>query len=174
MTKVTLTAEEKQGDKLVVTTEDFEIRKIKLKQFTQTLSHVKDIMKALGEDDNLKSLITQATGGGPELYDAEGMTEAQVEELMKKADTDFILKAIGAFEQVAVILPDHAIALLATLSGIDKAKLEEQDLEVVLDIMDAVLVVNDIEALIQRVKKSFGQTIGKLKFLQVRKEVTQA
>jgi len=174
MTKITLTVEHQDGDKTVYTTEQYEIRKMKLKQFTQTLNHVKDIMKSLSDDDNLKSLISQATGDKIPVYDAEGMTEAQVEEMMQKADTDFIMKAIGAFEQVAVTLPDHAIALLATLSGIDKAKLEEQDLVTVLDIMDTVLEVNDIELLVQRIKKSFGQTIGKLKFLQVRKEATQA
>jgi hypothetical protein len=170
MTKVTLTVERHEGDKTIFESEQFEIRKIKLIQFTKTLNHVKDIIKALNEDESISELFAQFFEDGS--VDAEGMDAQEVEKLIQKADNEFLIKGVQAFNQLVTKLPDHAISLLSTISGIDPEKLYDQELETVLDIFDAVVEVNDVEALITRLKKSFGQTTSKLKFLQFRKEVT--
>lgn len=172
MTTVTLIVETHEGEDLVIKKVQHEIGKMKLIQFTKTLAHIKDIVKALNEESAVAEMFEEFFNGGEQKFDIENMSEADVETVMKEADGEFLIKGVNAFMQLVERLPDQAIQLLSTLSGIDKHTLENQEIETVLDIVDAVIQVNDVELLIARIKKSFGLTANKLKFLNFKKEVT--
>ena len=50
--------------------------------------------------------------------------------------------------------------------------LNEQDIERALDVYDAIIAENDLELLIERLKKSLGATLTAIKFLNKRREAT--
>ena len=168
MTNVTVKISEETANG-EVTIRKVEIERIKLFQFTSTIKIVKDILVALNEQGALKDLL-ETTFSDPSK--AAGLDQAQVEEMMTQLDNKFMINAVEAFKELAVSLPDKFIELVAVLSGIDKDTLNKQDLFDVLDVFDAIVEVNDLDALFTRLKKSLGATVSKLKFLQVRKEAT--
>lgn len=171
MTTITLTVEKFEGEEKVIKKVQHEIGKMKLIQFTKTLGHVKDIVKALNEEGAVAEMFEELFNGGEQI-DPNNMSEKDIETVMREADGEFLIKGVNAFMQVVERLPEEAIKLLSTVSGIDKETLENQEIETVLDVLDAVIEVNDVELLIARIKKSFGLTANKLKFLNFRKEVT--
>jgi hypothetical protein len=171
MTTVTLKFKSEEGTKKV----QHEIERIKLYQFTDTIKIVKDILVEMNQDGSLKEFFETAFAENPEaVKDLKKLDEKAVEEMAAELDNRFLVKAVESFQTLAATLPDKAFQLLATLSGIKKEDLEQQDLFDVLDIFDAVVEVNDIEALVNRLKKSLGATINGLKFLQKRREATTA
>lgn len=174
MTNVTLKLKKDEGGEQILKKVNHEIEKIKLRQFTDTIRLVKDILFEIKDDAAFQDLFFKDTK--EDQIDVNGLTKEEAEKLIeqriKDLDKEFIQKAIEAFQTLAVSLPDKAIELLSVLSGIKKEDLEQQDLFDVFDIFDAVVAVNDIEALIERVKKSLGATVKGLKFLQFRKNAT--
>lgn len=163
MTQVTLKIPAEDGTKNI----KHEIEKIKLFQFMTTITIVKDILKEVSEDETLKGLFFSDKDEVP-----TDLSPEQIEEHVKNLDKQFIEKAIGSFQTLAVSLPEKAVELLSCLSGVEEDVLKQQELFDVFEIFDAVVEVNDIDALIGRIKKSLGATVGKLKFLQKRKEAT--
>jgi hypothetical protein len=166
---ITLKVKETQGEETVVKKINHEIEEIDLWQFTKTLKCLKDILSTLQEDESVKEFFDSAFGENPSL---EGIDKENAEELIKKMDEEFLMKAVGSFEALAVRLPEKAFELLSILSGIKLEVLQKQKLVDVLDIFDAVVEVNDIEKTVTRLKKSLGSTMNKLKFLRKVKEAT--
>jgi DNA-binding response OmpR family regulator len=171
MTTVTLKVPQMVDGEKVIKKVQHDIEPIKLFQFTKTLAAVKDILNALNEDGTVAEFFETTFAAQPELKDGK-IDEKAIEEMTKQADNQFLVNAIKSFESLAVRVPDKAFELLAVLSGIEREVLDQQDILDVLDIYDAVLEANDIEGLITRLKKSLGATIGKMKFLQKRKQAT--
>jgi hypothetical protein len=175
MTTVTLKFKEDNGGEVTVKKVQKEIERIKLYQFTSTIKIVKDILVILNDQGGLKELLETAFSSemvNDMKLQEEGIDEGKVEEMMKNLDNKFIVSAVEAFKELAVNVPDKFIELVSVLSEIKREDLDKQDLIDVFDIVDAVFEVNDIEALINRIKKSLGATVGKFKFLQMRRNVT--
>jgi hypothetical protein len=166
---ITLKVKETQGEETIVKKINHEIEEIDLFQFTKTLKVLKDILSTLQEDESVKDFFESAFGENPSV---EGIDKENAEELIKKMDEEFLMKAVGSFEALAVRLPEKAFELLSILSGIKLEVLQKQKLVDVLDIFDAVVEVNDIEKTVTRLKKSLGSTMNKLKFLRKVKEAT--
>jgi signal transduction protein with GAF and PtsI domain len=176
---VNLTLKVKNGDEESIVKTKHDIERIKLYQFTGTIKIVKEILVQMNEDDSLKEFFETAFAEDPKKMEEmknsvkDGkLDEAALEKAVTELDNKFMVKAVESFQVIAETLPEKAAELLSVLSGIDKKDLEQQDIFVVLDIFDAIVEVNDIEALLERIKKSLGATMKGLKFLQMRKKAT--
>jgi hypothetical protein len=163
-TVVTLKVKDEQGN---VIKRQHEIEDINLLQFEKMMEVVKEIIHELKNDNSLTDLVVEVFNG--ETTPAE--IEESAEELAK--DADFILKIANSFETIAVRMPHLAFRLLSVLSGIDLVLLQQQKLNDVFDIFDAVVEENDIERLVNRVKKSLGKTLAKTKLLGLVRKATQ-
>lgn len=170
MTNITLKIKEVKDGETTVRKVQHEIERIKLYQFTSTIKIVKDILVELNSQGALKDLLE--TAFTPDPKQQKELDQAKVEEMLTQLDNKFMINAVEAFRELAVSLPEKFIELVSVLSGVEKQVLEKQDLFDVLDIFDAVVEVNDIDALLERLKKSLGATVKNLKFLQKRKEAT--
>ncbi|MFD6211414.1 hypothetical protein [Peribacillus sp. NPDC060253] len=82
-------------------------------------------------------------------------------------NSEFITNGVNSYKTLMPKLPNSAFELLSVLSGFDLNGLKGQKFDDVLNIYDAILERNDIDQLINRVKKSFVLTHGKMKFLNL-------
>lgn len=162
-TIVTLKIKDDQGN---ITKQQHEIEDINLIQFEQMLKVIKEIFQELQKDTSLVSLLDDMFGG-------KGNTgESNQEDVETNMDMQFVQKAIGSFDTLAVKMPAQAFKLLSVLSGVDIEILRQQKVSDVFDIFDAVIEENDIERLINRAKKSLVATVAKAKFLQLARKAT--
>ncbi len=146
--------ENTENEKIVVEDETFVIKKAKFIQLTKLMSTVTDIVKEVKTNEDLKGLL----GAFNQQVDRED------EEEVRKVEMDIISKAVEAFPTLAIKLPEQALEILSTLSRIDKEVLEEQELESILEVYDAVLEENNIQEIIERAKKSLALTTAKFNF----------
>ena len=139
-----------------------EIEEINGFQFGKTMKLITSILKELKEDEALKGLFTSVFGEDTDFRDVE----------IADVSKDFIMNGINSFQTLFGVLPDRAFELLAILSDIPVELLQAQKLKNVFDIYDAVIEENDIEQLVNRIKKSLALTAAKTKFINFAKKVT--
>lgn len=163
-TTITLKIKDEQGN---ITKQNHQIEDVDLNQFQQLMETVNEIMKQLKGDNSLKDLVGEIFEG------KDDVDEQAVEEMIKDKDAEFILKAVNSFETLLIRLPEQAYKLLSILSGIELHLLKKQKLIDVLDIYDAILEENDIERLVNRIKKSLVLTGAKIKFKALVQKATQ-
>lgn len=140
-------------------------------QFTKVMKVLKGVMKEANENEELKELLDSLFEGDGEM-DLESLGE-NPEAVLKNADDEFLKKLAGSFDFLLDTVPEKAYEILSIMSGVKVDLLKAQNIHTTLDIYDAVLEANDVEAIINRVKKSLGVTKMKMKFLQKVKEATQ-
>lgn len=128
-----------------------EIEDIDLVQFENTMQIIQDIVVEVQKKPELKALVQS-------LFASEG------EEDQLQLDAQFIQNIVGSFDLFLTHLPGQAFKLLATLSNIKLDLLKKQKVMAVFDIYDAVIEENDIEALVERGKKSLAKSKAKLAF----------
>lgn len=129
-----------------------EIEDINLLQFQNAMKVIKDIVVEVQNSPELAALV----------QDLFASDEGENDQM--KLDKQFISNLIGSFELFLVHLPDQAFKLLSALSNIKLEQLKEQKVMAVFDIYDAVLEENDIEALVERGKKSLAKSKAALAF----------
>lgn len=115
---------------------------------------ISDFMKASKEKDEYNANVLQKKreNGIEEIYDGELLSNFDV---LKSTGSSFIENVLGSFEILLENAPDRVINLLSIASGINNANiLAEQDPYTFLDVFDAVVEVNDIPRLMERLKKS--------------------
>jgi len=156
--------ENTENEKVVVEDVTFIIKKAKFIQLTKLMSTVTDIVKEVKTNEDLKGLF----GAFNQEVDRED------EEAIRKAEMDIISKGVEAFPTLAIKLPEQALEILSTLSRIDKEVLQEQELEGILEVYDAVLEENNIEEIIERAKKSLALTKSAFKLKALTEKVAQA
>lgn len=152
------------GEESIIT-KTFVIDELSFFQFAKLLKVLDKAFTELKKDNEMNEFIESVFG-------------AQIEadtpkEVMEQLDKDFMSKAMGAFNFLAVKLPDRLMEILAVLSGIEQRIIENQKMAKVMDVYDAIIEANDIEALVNRLKKSFGATVAAMKFLNLKQKVTQ-
>jgi hypothetical protein len=163
--EVKLIQKQNKDGEISAITKTFVIDDISFFQFGRLLKVLDKTFEELKKDDSMTEFIENVFG--------EDVDIQNTEDAIAEMDSDFLVKAMGAFNFIAVKLPDRAIELVSVLSGIEKELLEQQKLAKVLDVYDAVIEANDIEALITRLKKSWGATKAAMKYLNLRQKATQ-
>lgn len=136
MTKVLIT--EKDG-----TQTPFEIKKLNLMQFSKTIKLLTDVLKLGSENEAIAEMIDNV------------MFSASSDE---QEDNVFKAQTLDALVVVLNEAPEKGFELLSTLSGIQSDTLMAQDIETAFDVYDNILKANDIEAIIERAKKSLSAT----------------
>ncbi len=174
---VSINIRETQGKDKIVRQENYDINPINLAQFTTLLKHVKDLLVYLKNEGSLMDLFSEllTTEEAQKWLSSENpeeVTTEQVTNIMADSDKNFIMTLVQSFEGLVMNVPELAVNMLVSLSGIPKDKLEQQELEKVLEILDAVVEVNDLEKLFSRLKKSLGATAQKYKFLTKARQAT--
>jgi hypothetical protein len=165
MIEVKLPTKEKQGDEVVTVTKSFVIEEASFFQFAKLLKILNKAFDELKADGEMTQFLESVFG--------DETTPETPTEIMEELDKDFMVKAMGAFNFLAVKVPDRVMDIMSTLSGIEKDFLEKQKMVRVMDVYDAILEANDIEALVERLKKSFGATKAATKFLNLKRKATQ-
>lgn len=133
-----------------------EIEKLDLFQLQAALKVIKNIFKEAEDSELAHSIIEVMEGKGD-------MPEAK----------EMLSYLTGGFELLLMELPEQAFKLLSVMSGIEHKVLMAQKVEDVFDIYDAILEVNDIEALIERGKKSLAVTRKRTSWLKKVRTATQ-
>jgi len=154
MTKVLLKTK-KEG---VTETIPFEIEKLGLLNFAKAMKALNEIVDVLAKNPALAELFE-------DIFLSEGDSD-------EGSDRKFLNALVQSAETLLVHLPDQAINLLAVFSGIKREVLEQQAVEDIFDVYDAILEVNDIERLSERAKKSLAATKTKMAFLRKAREAT--
>lgn len=144
----------------------YEIEKLNFFKFIGVTKLVKEIIATVKQDEELSDVFAT-------MFLEEPETAGEAQEEMKK-DKEFMGKLVGSFETLAVNLPEKALELLCALSNIDKNVLGNQDFDVILNVYDAVIEVNDIKELTERVKKSLALTKSAFKLKALVAEASQA
>lgn len=147
---------------MITKSQAFEIEKLNFFKFMGVTKLVKDIIAEVKKDENLAELFSQ-------LFTA---AEVETEEEAVQMDKSVLGAAAESFQTLAVYLPEKALELLSSLSGIDKDVLVNQEIDAILNVYDAVLEVNDIEELSTRVKKSLALTKSAFKLKALTEKVT--
>jgi hypothetical protein len=124
------------------------IRPLKLKQVKELAKTANGIVSELSANGTIKGLADQ-------------LLSEEAQDVV--IDQQLVMSLIGSFETFAVKMPEEATNVLSVLSGVEVEVLDEQELEKVLEVYEAVLEVNDIEKLVERLKKSFNLTMGRFK-----------
>jgi Zn-dependent M32 family carboxypeptidase len=162
--KITLTTEwDDQGAAAGNT--QYTINPLKAKQFLGLMKEVNKAIKELQSNESLGALFD-------DLFD-EAQTDQTSEEVMQNLDANFLKKVVDSFDVIATEIPETAFRILSVTSGVPVDIIEEQGYEGVLEVYEAVLEENDIEKMVNRVKKSLEKTQGKIKFLNLKRKATE-
>lgn len=173
--KVDIELEQKDGS---IAEDSFMVRKLRFDRITNALTEVHEIYDIVMNDQNLKGVFEELFGQEDELDPEVMATFTEEEKAQIVADRQaaseqkFLQGLMGSFNILLLHLPKKAGDLLATMANMDRDILGQQELETILDIYEAVLKVNDLEALLERGKKSLAVTRQTVAFLNLRREST--
>lgn len=165
MTQVTLKTIE--GNKEV--SETFEIKPMNVFQIMRLSKELNNLLGDIKGNEHLKNALNnyfeqsaankEKNNEVIEKAQAEGR-DVLAEQIYSTRDTlsqvggDFINDILGSLEILLSDAPETLTELIATASNIDSNVVKSQDLYVFLDIFDAVVEVNDVNKLVERLKKS--------------------
>lgn len=174
MTKVEIVTKTKNGKN----TENVEIEKMDTLQTVQVAKGISELVKIVNGNDKLQNVfktfnkVRAEVGQEAEQYYAEqkkkGVKAADVqeypvgEEAMTRTGAIVWSDLVDVASELLYDAPEKIVSLLANASHIDYDVLKKQELETTIDVFDAVVEANDLQALVNRIKKSKG-TLDKLK-----------
>lgn len=163
MTKVEIKT--KDGNKQV--TETIEIQEMGIIQIKNFSKEINRLVKDINGNEHLRNAIdtyfkkrTEILEENKKAYEkavAEGQENVQQVpegEAFRQVGAQFYNDVLGSFEILLENAPETLQNLVAIASKIDYDVLSEQDIYSFLDIVDAVIEVNDIPRLVERLKKS--------------------
>ncbi|MEB8129731.1 hypothetical protein [Mammaliicoccus sciuri] len=177
-----------EGNKLV--TENVEIKEMNIIQIKRVSRELNKLVKDINTNDHLKSAVdtffakrNEINEENRRLYE-EALEKAKSEddkvnvfqydgsEAFKRAGAQFFKDVLGSFEIVLENAPDSLQNLISQASNINADVIGQQNVYTFLDIIDAVIEVNDIPKLIERLKKSKDSFSMVLAVLFPKKEQT--
>ncbi|WP_191835933.1 hypothetical protein [Mammaliicoccus sciuri] len=178
-----------EGNKLV--TENVEIKEMNILQIKRVSRELNKLVKDINTNDHLKSAVdtffakrNEINEENRRLYE-EALEKAKSEddkvnvfqydgsEAFKRAGAQFFKDVLGSFEIVLENAPDSLQNLISQASNINADVIGQQNVYTFLDIIDAVIEVNDIPKLIERLKKSKDSFSMVLAVLFPKKEQTK-
>lgn len=165
MIEVKLPVKTTENGEESVITKTFVIDELSFFQFAKLLKVLNKAFEELKADNEMNQFIETVFG--------QNVQADTPQEMLAQMDKEIMVKAMGAFNFLAVKLPERLMEIVSTLSGVEQSILEAQKIAKVMDVFDAIIEANDIEALVERVKKSFGATAAAMKFLNLKRKATQ-
>lgn len=177
-----------EGNKLV--TENVEIKEMNILQIKRVSRELNKLVKDINTNDHLKSAVDTFFAKRNEINEEnrrlceEALEKAKSDddkvnvfqydgsEAFKRAGAQFFKDVLGSFEIVLENAPDSLQNLISQASNINADVIGQQNVYTFLDIIDAVIEVNDIPKLIERLKKSKDSFSMVLAVLFPKKEQT--
>lgn len=177
-----------EGNKLV--TEKVEIKEMNIFQIKRVSKELNKLVKDINTNDHLKSaldtffakrneineenrrLYEEAIENAKGDIDKVSVFQYDSSEAFKRAGAQFFKDVLGSFEIVLENAPDSLQNLISQASNINADVIGQQNVYTFLDIIDAVIEVNDIPKLIERLKKSKDSFSMVLAVLFPKKEQT--
>lgn len=177
-----------EGNKLV--TENVEIKEMNILQIKRVSRELNKLVKDINTNDHLKSAVdtffakrNEINEENRRLYeealekaksddDKVNVFQYDASEAFKRAGAQFFKDVLGSFEIVLENAPDSLQNLISQASNINADVIGQQNVYTFLDIIDAVIEVNDIPKLIERLKKSKDSFSTVLAVLFPKKEQT--
>lgn len=164
MTKVNIT--DVQGNKdgsvqILDSSRSVEINAIRPAQFGALTKVINQTIKDLKQNQDFQTTVQKLFGEYQEGFD--------LEDLFRSEDFNVfsVMDAVGfLLEEV----PDRLTEIVSIMSGINRFIVEHQDMETYFDLIEAVLEVNDIERIVERVKKISTQMGKAFNFLQAKEQ----
>lgn len=178
-----------EGNKLV--TEKVEIKEMNIFQIKRVSKELNKLVKDINTNDHLKSaldtffakrneineenrrLYEEAIENAKSDDDKVNVFQYDGSEAFKRAGAQFFKDVLGSFEIVLENAPDSLQNLISQASNINADVIGQQNVYTFLDIIDAVIEVNDIPKLIERLKKSKDSFSMVLAVLFPKKEQTK-
>lgn len=161
-----------------VNIENTEIEKMSFKQMINVAKGISRIVRFINQNERLQNVFKQFNAVREEVkqeaieyYKAEkkkGKKDDEIEEYdigteaITRTGTRVWNDLLSVLADLLDEIPEVIGELLADASGIPKEIVNEQDPIVIMDILDAIVEVNDINKIIERVKKS-KSTFQKIK-----------
>ncbi len=177
------------GNKIV--TENVEIKEMNILQIKRVSRELNKLVKDINTNDHLKSAVdtffakrNEINEENRRLYE-EALEKAKSDddkvnvfqydgsEAFKRAGAQFFKDVLGSFEILLENAPDSLHNLISLSSNINADVIGQQNVYTFLDIIDAVIEVNDIPKLIERLKKSKDSFSMVLAVLFPKKEQTK-
>lgn len=177
-----------EGNKLV--TENVEIKEMNILQIKRVSRELNKLVKDINTNDHLKSAVdtffakrNEINEENRRLYeeaienakgdiDKVSVFQYDGSEAFIRAGAQFFKDVLGSFEIVLENAPDSLQNLISQASNINADVIGQQNVYTFLDIIDAVIEVNDIPKLIERLKKSKDSFSMVLAVLFPKKEQT--
>lgn len=172
-----------EGNKQV--TENIEIKEMNIFQIKRVAKELNKLVKDVNTNEHLKNALdaffakrNEIVEENRRLYEeaiAKGESEAfqySESEAFKQVGAQFFKDILGSFELVLENAPDSLQNLISQASNINVEVLGQQNVYTFLDVIDAVIEVNDIPKLIERLKKSKDSFSAVLTVLFPKKEAT--
>lgn len=166
MTKVEITTKTKDGRQV----NEVEIEKMNVFQMMKVANGVSSIVDFINANDKVGQIFkkyNQAVSEVREQYKEE--YEEQKKQKIKEEDMELtdvnvasMMKTVeyarqellSALSELLSDMPDTVMEILANATGIKKETLGRQDFDTFMDVLDAAVEVNDLQALMNRIKKS--------------------
>ena len=127
--------------------ENFEVEEITVKQFKKAIKILKNIVEEFKGNERIGEFVNFL-----------GDLEKEKTKDDKEKDVEFGVQLAQSFDFLLEEVPEHMVALLSIVSGIEEEVVDNQPVGTLFDIYDAVVTENDIEKLISRGKKSLALT----------------
>lgn len=167
MTKVNVT--DIQGNKdgsvqILESSRSVEINPIRPAQFGALTKVINATIKDLQKNEEFKQTVQKLFGEYQDGFDFE--------DLLRSEDFNIfsVMDAVGfLLEEV----PDRLTEIVSIMSGINRFVVEHQDMDTYFDLIEAVLEANDIERIVERIKKLSTQMGKAFSFLQAKNEQPQ-
>lgn len=155
------------------------VKRIKVRQINRAFEAVSAILDGFAANPELEQVVYDAFTGGAKFNPADypDYSEEQLELIKKEYDdrgeSNAAMAILKSSSFLLVKLPDQMAELVAAMSKIDKEILLDQDPEIFADVVVAILEVNEFNALWERAKMVFGETVAAFG-LKTSKKTTEA
>lgn len=140
--------------------ENVVISSLKVKQLKGALKKIKHVVLLMKQNEQLLDVFEYAM--------SMEKTEEVDEKVAAALNKEFVSKIVQSFDFLLEEFPEEAIELLSALSGIEVEVLDEQDIDTMFDVFEAVVEENDLFKLWNRAKEAFSVAKSKWQVMKAK------
>lgn len=167
MTKVNIKDVQTNKDgsvEVLSSSNEIEIKAIRPAQFGALMKIINATQKDLQKNEDFKLTVQKLFGEYQDGFDLEDLFRSDDFNVFSIMDAvGFLLEAV----------PERLTEIIAVTSDINPIVVEQQDMDIYFDLIEAVIEVNDVEKIVARVKRLSGQMGKTFSFLRPKQETAQ-
>lgn len=135
-------------------------------QYMSVSKILHNMLQKLKEDQSVQKLIQQIADSIDE--------DSSWQDILRVGGSELIDSGLGSVSFLLDVVPEEFMDLISVASGIEKNTLLSQDMDKFFDIVDECIEVNNIQGLVDRLKKSGKSLAKKVNFQKLTQEATAA